>query len=179
MDREALLADPRIAANIEGTPRYERRLIDGRAPTRFLAAGTHRQVHTVPLFAKSDPFMPLARLEKSEVMVLPHYGLEVDLLDGEVAGLQWSSHVQVSNLLDRRLQLRWFCDPLNRMRLQGRRSGSLTLPARAKKAIRLRGRLEAPAERLDAMDAALFSICNVAQGPEDFVSGYIALRVAD
>ena len=178
MSSDELLGDPRIRANPEGTPRYEQHLMDGGAPSRFLAAGTHKQVDPVQLFQKSDAFLPVARLEHSEVTVLSHYGLEVDLQDGEAQEGVWSARVRVSNLLHRTLKLRWFCDTLNRMSLSGRRTGRLRLPASGAATVTLKGTLRAELSALDGMDTVMFSVCNVARGLDDFVSGYIALRVS-
>ncbi|MFC3685990.1 hypothetical protein [Hydrogenophaga luteola] len=179
MGREVLMADARFRAYPAGTPQYERYLIDGGVPSRFLAAGTHTQVEPIQMFQPSDSFLPVARLEKAEVMVLPHYGVEVELVEGNLLPESWSATLKVSNLLERKLDLRWFCDPLNRMQLRGRRSGRLLLRSSAAKTINLRGALKAPAESLNALDTVMFSICNVARGPEDFVSGYIALTVSN
>lgn len=177
MTAEVLLRDLRLRLRPSGIPAYERQLLAGQAPTRFLAAGTHRQIDPVQLFQNQDPFVAIARLQNAEVMVLPHYGLEVELSSGDINADGWSATLTIHNLTDQALDLRWFCDSLNRLRLSGRRNGRLNLPAQGQKTVNLKGTIVGDVDATDGLDTVMFSICNVALGPDEFVSGYIALRV--
>lgn len=170
---ELIRADVRVQRDVAGLPRMEQAILNGQRVGSFLAFGVHKQAEAVELFSRGSE-APDAVLTDASVMTLPHYGLEVELASSKVNRLNWSAEMTVVNLLNRDLSLQWFCDPHNRVKVV-KRTGKVRLRAKESARVRISGTIGAEGSQLDAQDAVLFGVCNVATGHEDFVSGYLAL----
>ncbi len=172
--------DVRVQRDPEGLPGWMKEIVETGSFKGIEAVGKHALNEPVALYDKDNPDEKVGEMTRAVVNVVPHYGLEVRVLDSSVDGDQFFMVVEIENVSDRDREVQWFADHLNNLEVTSKNRGSVKLASRDSRdenstRFKLSARHRDPKRELRPSDAILIGAFSVGDTIDGFASTYARL----
>lgn len=166
--------DPRYQRDPMGIPQAVRELLEGTQATKFLAVGEHAMQSPVAIYLSDQPDQVVAHMAGAKVNTVPHYGVELSLVESEVSGDEFTATLAVSNLTARRVTLQVGCRGIGNLAIDGDENTAVDVEEYGEATVDIRAHRLTDTE-LSPLDCVLIGASNICDSMEEFISGSLIL----